>query len=55
MKGYVIETIQSIVFGVPEEIFKILGMGSDDYIGNSYVGRINLTIEHLVQDLYKKE
>ena len=44
VKGYVVETIQRIIFGDPEEIFEMLGMNSDDYIGTSYVERINLTI-----------
>jgi len=44
VKGYVVETIQRIIFGDPEEIFKMLGMNSDDYIDTSYVERITLTI-----------
>jgi hypothetical protein len=44
VKNYVVETIQSIIFGDPEEIFAILGSSSNGYIGTSYVERINLTI-----------
>jgi hypothetical protein len=44
VKGYVVETIQRIIFGDPEEIFKMLEVNSDSYIGTSYVERINLTI-----------
>ena len=44
VKNYVVETIQSIIFGDPEEIFAILGASSNGYIGTSYVERINLTI-----------
>ena len=44
VKNYVVETIQRIVFGDPEEIFKTLGADSDGYIGTSYAERINLTI-----------
>lgn len=43
-KNYVVETIQSIIFGDPEEIFEMVGTNSDGYIGTSYVERINLTI-----------
>jgi len=44
IKNYVVETIHRIVFGDPEEIFKMLGVNSDGYIGTSYAERINLTI-----------
>ena len=44
VKNYVVETIQRIIFGDPEEIFEMLGVNSDGYIGTSYVERINLTI-----------
>jgi len=44
IKNYVVETLQSIIFGDPEEIFEMLGANSDSYIGTSYVERINLTI-----------
>ena len=44
VKNYVVETIQRIIFGDPEEIFEMLGINSDGYIGTSYVERINLTI-----------
>jgi hypothetical protein len=44
VKNYVVETIQSIIFGDPEEIFEMLGVDSEGYIGTSYVERINLTI-----------
>jgi len=44
VKNYVVETIQRIVFGDPEEIFETLRADSDGYIGTSYAERINLTI-----------
>ena len=44
VKNYVVETIQRIIFGDPDEIFEMLGINSDGYIGTSYVERINLTI-----------
>jgi hypothetical protein len=44
VKNCVVETIKSIIFGDPEEIFEMLGADSDGSIGTSYVERINLTI-----------
>ena len=44
VKNYVVETIHSIVYGNPEEIFEMLGANSDGFIGTSYIERINLTI-----------
>ena len=44
VKNYVVETIQSIIFGDPEEILEMVGAKSDGSIGTSYVERINLTI-----------
>lgn len=44
VKNYVVETIQRIIFGDPEEVFDMLEANLDDYIGTSYVERINLTI-----------
>jgi hypothetical protein len=44
VKNYVVETIQRIIFGDPQEIFETLGDDLDSYIGTSYVERINLTI-----------
>ena len=44
VKGYVVETIQRIIFGDPDEIFEMLEVNLDGYIGTSYVERINLTI-----------
>ena len=37
VKGYVVETIQRIIFGDAEEIFEMLNSNLDDYIGTSYV------------------
>ncbi len=44
VKGYVVEAIQSIIFEDPEEIFEMLEANVDNYIGTSYVERINLII-----------
>jgi len=54
MKGNVVETIQRIIFGEPQEIFKMLGTEADDYIGTSYVERINLTIRTSLARFRKK-
>lgn len=43
-KEYVVETIQSIIFGDPQEIFEMIGANSDGCIGTSYVERINIKI-----------
>ena len=37
VENYVVETIQRIVFGDPEEIFEMLGIHSGGYAGTSYV------------------
>ena len=44
VKGYVVEMIQHIIFGDPNEIFETLEVNLDVYIGTSYVEKINLTI-----------
>jgi len=36
VKNYVVETVQRIIFGNPKEIFEMLGVGLDGYIGTSY-------------------
>ncbi|MDY0388212.1 MAG: IS1 family transposase, partial [Methanolobus sp.] len=44
VKGYVVSTVNRVVFGDQDEIFEMLGACSEDYIGTSYIERINLTI-----------
>jgi IS1 family transposase len=44
VKNSVVETFQRIIFGNPKEIFEMLGVDLNGYIGTSYVERINLTI-----------
>ncbi len=39
-----VSTVSRIVFGDTDEILEVLGAYSDDYVGTSYVERINLTI-----------
>ncbi len=50
----VVETVQRIIFGDPEEIFEMLGADSDGYIGTSYVERINLTIRTSIVRFVRK-
>jgi len=54
VKGHVVETIQRSIFGDPEEIFEMLGMDSDDFIGTSYVERTNLTIRAFLAKFVRK-
>ena len=54
VKNYVVETIQSIIFGDPEEIYEMLGADLDGYIGTSYVERINLTIRTSIARFIRK-
>lgn len=54
VKGYVVEAIQSVIFGDPEEIFEMLEANVDDYIGTSYVERINLTIRSSLARFIRK-
>ena len=55
IKNYVVENIQRIIFGDPKKISEMLGANSDDYIGTSYIERINLTIRtSLVRFVRKK-
>ncbi|MDY0386817.1 MAG: IS1 family transposase [Methanolobus sp.] len=44
VKGYVVSTVNRVVFGDPDEILEMLGACPEDYIGTSYIERINLTI-----------
>lgn len=54
VKGYVVETIQRIIFGDPQDIFKILGTEEDDCISASNVERINLTIRTSLAGFIRK-
>jgi hypothetical protein len=54
VKGYVISTVHRIVFGDPDEILEMLGACSEDYIGTSYVERINLTIRTCLARFIRK-
>ena len=54
VKNIIVETIQRIIFGDPEEIFEMLGADLDSYIGTSYVERINLTIRTSLSRFIRK-
>jgi IS1 family transposase len=54
VKNFVVETVQRVIFGDPDEIFEMLGANSDCYIGTSYVERINLTIRTSLARLIRK-
>ena len=54
VKNIIVETIQRIIFGDPKEIFEMLGVDSDGYIGTSYVERINLTIRTSLSRFIRK-
>ena len=45
-KGRVVEIIQRIVFGEPEEVMDSLGAHSNGRISTSYIERLNLTIRN---------
>jgi len=53
-KGYVVSTVSRIVFGNTDEILEMLGACSEDYIGTSYVERINLTIRTCLARFIRK-
>ena len=54
VNGYIVETIQQIVFGDPDEISEMLGINSDGDIGTSYAERINLTIRNSLARFIRK-
>lgn len=53
-KGYVVSTFSRIVLGDTAEILEMLGACSEDYIGTSYVERINLTIRTCLARFIRK-
>ena len=44
--GRVIEVVQSVVFGEPKEVMKLLGADSGGSINTAYIERLNLTIRN---------
>ena len=44
--GKIVEVVQRVVFGDPEEVLEILCGDSDGKINTSYVERLNLTIRN---------
>jgi hypothetical protein len=45
-KGRVVEVVEEIVFGEPEEVLRLLGADSGGRINTSYVERLNLSIRN---------
>ena len=45
-KGRVVEVIQRVVFGDPDEVMKSLGVDSGGKINTAYIERLNLTIRN---------
>ena len=45
-KGRVVEIVEEIVFGEPEEVLRLLGADSGGRINTSYVERLNLSIRN---------
>jgi hypothetical protein len=45
-KGRVVEVLQRVVFGDPEEVMKSLGIDSGGKINTAYIERLNLTIRN---------
>ena len=45
-KGRVVEVLQRVVFGDPDEVMESLGVGSGGKINTAYIERLNLTIRN---------
>lgn len=45
-KGRVVEVLQRVVFGDPDEVMEALGIDSDGKINTAYIERLNLTIRN---------
>jgi hypothetical protein len=45
-KGRVVEVMQHVVFGNPDEVMEALGVDSGGIIGTAYIERLNLTIRN---------
>ncbi|MEA3294252.1 MAG: hypothetical protein U9P81_04645 [Euryarchaeota archaeon] len=45
-KGWIVEVVQRVVFGDPDEVLRLLGADSGGKINTSYVERFNLTIRN---------
>ena len=53
-KGRIIEVIQRIVYGNPEEIMRLLGVDYGGKINTAYIERINLTIRNSLARFVRK-
>lgn len=47
-KGRVVEIVEEVVFGEPEEVLRLLGADSGGRINTSYVERLNLSIRNSI-------
>ena len=52
--GRVIEVVQSVVFGEPKEVMKLLGADSGGSINTAYIERLNLTIRNSLARFVRK-
>lgn len=52
--GRLIEVIQSVVYGDPEEVMKLLGADSGGKINTAYIERLNLTIRNSLARFVRK-
>ena len=52
--GRVIEVVQSVVFGEPKEVMKLLGADSGGSINTAYIERLNLTIRNSLAGFVRK-
>jgi len=52
--GRIIEVVQRVVFGDPEEVMKLLGADSGGSINTAYIERLNLTIRNSLARFVRK-
>ena len=53
-KGRIIEVVQRVVFGDPEEVLRLLGAESGGKINTAYIERFNLTIRNSLARFIRK-
>jgi hypothetical protein len=53
-KGRVIEVVQRVVFGDPEDVLRLLGVDSGGKINTAYIERFNLTIRNSLARFIRK-
>jgi hypothetical protein len=52
--GRIIDVVQRVVFGDPEEVMKLLGADSEGSINTAYIERLNLTIRNSLARFVRK-